>query len=280
MTQFDWHAPPGLLSRFAADPTAVDDTTAASLEAHLTGCSDCRRALAAAADPSAVAASWDAIAERIDVPHEHLVLRLLRRIGIDSGLARILGATPALQAAGLVAIVAIAAAAAVASRTADAAGPFLLVAPLAPLAAVAAAFASSADPAGEAGVATPLHGLSLVVRRAVAVLAVSFVTLGVAALASPDLGPRAAAWVLPGLALAIGAVALGTWIRIEAAVSILAAAWITAVWTVWFVGQRGPVVDTATFALGGQLASLAVATIAAVVILVRRDRFATLEVFR
>jgi len=280
MTDIDWHAPPRLLTRFAADPNAIDSTTAASLEAHLVGCAECRRALSAAADPSAVAASWDAIAERIDLPHEHLVLRLLGRVGIDSALVRIVAATPALQAAGLVAIVAVAAAAAVASRTAGAAGPFLLVAPLAPLAAVAAAFAPSADPAGEAGVATPLHGVGLVVRRAVAVLGVTFVTLGVAALALPDLGPRAVAWVLPGLALAVGSVALGTWVRIEAAVSILVAGWMFVVWTVWIAGERGPVVETATFAAAGQLASLAVVAGAAVLVVVRRDRFATLEVFR
>lgn len=279
MTDFDWHAPPGLLTRFAADPSAIDDTTAASLEAHLVGCAVCRRAISGAADPAQITASWNAVAERIDVPRQHLVLRLLCRIGIDSALARILAATPALQAAGLAAIVAVATAAAAASRTAGALGPFLLVAPLAPLAAVAAAFASSADPAGEAGVATPLHGVGLVVRRAAVVLGVTFATLGVAALALPDLGPRAAAWVLPGLALAVGAVALGTWVRIEAAVSILAAVWMIAVWTVWVVGHRGPVVDTATFTVAGQVASLAVAAVAAVVVAVRRDRFATLEAF-
>lgn len=276
----DWHAPPGLLNRFGADPSAIDSTTAASLEAHLVSCADCRRTLGEAADPGSITASWDAIAKRIDVPRQHLVLRLLGKIGVSSALARILAATPALQAAGLVAIVAIAAAATVAARTADALGPFLLIAPLAPLATVAAAFASSADPAGEAGVATPLHGAGLVVRRAVAVLGVTFVTLGLAALALPDLGPRAAAWVLPGLALALGALALATWVRIEVAVSILAATWMTVVWTVWLAGDRGPVVDTAAFAAAGQVASAAVAVVAAILVAVRRDRFATLGAFR
>jgi hypothetical protein len=278
MTDIDWHAPPGLLARFAADPNAIDGATAASLEAHLVRCAECRRALGAAVDPSLITASWDAIAARIDVPREHLVLRLLAWVGIDSALARILAATPALQAAGLAAIVVVAAAAAVASRTSD--GPFLLVAPLVPLAAVAAAFASSSDPAGEAGIASPLHGVGLVVRRAVAVLGVTFVTLAVASLTLPDLGPRAASWVLPGLALAVGSLALGTWVRIEVAVSILAASWIVVVWTVWFAGDRGPVVDTATFAVAGQLASLAVAVAAAALVVVRRSRYATLEAFR
>lgn len=276
----DWHAPPGLLTRFAADPSAVDGTTAASLEAHLVGCADCRRALSGAVDPALIDASWDAIAVRIDAPRQDLLLRVLGRVGIDGGMVRIVAATPALQAAGIAAIVAVAIAAAAASRTAGALGPFLVIAPVAPLAAVAAAFASSADPAGEAGVATPVHGVGLVVRRAAAVLAVTFVTLGVAALALPDLGPQAAAWILPGLALAVGAMALGTWVRIEAAVSTLAATWMIAVWAVWLAGRRGPVVDTATFAATGQLASLAMVAAAAALVVVRRDRFATLEAFR
>lgn len=280
MTDIGWHAPPALLTRFAADPSAIDDTTAGSLEAHLVSCPSCRRALNGAAGPALVDASWSAIAERIDAPRQHVVLRLLGSIGVSSALARILAATPSLQAAGLAAIVAVATAAVVASRTAGALGPFLLIAPLAPLAAVAATFAASADPGGEAGVATPLHGVGLVVRRAVAVLAVTFVTLGVAAFALPELGPHAAAWVVPGLALALGAVALGTWVRVEVAVSLLAGGWLLAVSTVWWAGDRGPVADTATFAASGQLTALAIAAAAATLVAVRRDRFATLEAFR
>ncbi len=279
MTDDPWHVPPGLLHRFAADPGAIDSTTATSVEAHLVGCASCRTVLEGS-DPALTAASWSAIADRIDRPREHLVVRVLGRVGVSSALARTLAATPALQAAGLAATVAVAAAAALASRSAGALGPFLLVAPLAPLAAVAAAFASSSDPAGEAGIATPLHGVGLVVRRAIAVLGVTFVTLGLAALALPDLGPGAAAWVLPGLALAVGAVALGTWVRIEAAVSILAATWVVVVWAVWLAGDRGAVVDTAAFAAGGQVASLAIAAVAALLVVLRRDRFATLEAFR
>ena len=82
MTDTDWHAPPGLLARFATDPNALDDTTAASLEAHLVGCPACRGALGGSADPALVTASWEAIAARIDAPRQHLALRLLGGIGI------------------------------------------------------------------------------------------------------------------------------------------------------------------------------------------------------
>ncbi|MBA2282135.1 MAG: zf-HC2 domain-containing protein [Acidimicrobiia bacterium] len=280
MTHTDWHAPPELLTRYADAPATIDDMTASSIEAHLVACAECRRHLSATADPALAVVSWSAIAERIDQPHPTPVERLLGWVGIESGLARVVAATPGLQAAGVATVVLLAAAAALASRSAGAVGPFLLVAPLAPLAAVAVAFAPAADPAGEAGIATPLHGAGLMVRRAAAVLAVTFTTLGLTALALPDLGPRAAAWVLPGLALALGALALSTWLRVEVAVSALAAAWLTAVWSLyWAAGHAGPVADSATFTAVGQVTSLAVAAVAAALIVVRRDRFATPEGF-
>ena len=86
MTDADWHAPPTLLARFAARPRRVDDMTAASLEAHLVACADCRRQLTAAVDPALAAASWDAVADRIDRPRPALLERLLHRIGIGSDL--------------------------------------------------------------------------------------------------------------------------------------------------------------------------------------------------
>lgn len=280
MTDTDWHAPAALLARYADAPEMIDDTTASSIEAHLIACAECRRHLFTSANPTLVTVSWAAVADRIDQPHPTPIERFVGWVGIESGFTRIVAATPGLQIAGLATVVVLAAAAALASRTTGAEGPFLLLAPLAPLAAVAVAFAPAADPAGEAGVATPMHGAGLMVRRAVAVLAVTFTTLGLAALALPDLGPRSAAWVLPGLALALGALALSTWLRIEAAVSALAVAWLTTVWSVyWAAGHAGPIVGTATFRAAGQLTSLTIAIVAAALMVVRRDRFATLEVF-
>ena len=109
--------------------------------------------------------------------------------------------------------------------------------------------------------------------------------LGARPLALPDLGPSAAAaWVLPALALALGALALGTWLRVEVAVGVLtgrvAGGRCGRVW--WLDGhdvadrrlrhlRRSPASSTA---LAAALAA------AAVVVVARRDRFATLEVFR
>ena len=167
------------------------------------------------------------------------------------------------------------------SRAAGADGPFLVLAPLAPLGAVAAAFAPVADPGGEAGVATPLHGAGLVVRRTLAVLTVTFVALALAALALPNLSGSAAAWVLPGLALTLSALALATWTRIEVAVWSLGAGWLTAVTLGRWLVERPTAIDAVPlFTAPGQATAAAVAVAATAVLVARRDRLATLEAFR
>jgi hypothetical protein len=276
-----WHVPPALLAGFTDDPGAVDDIAAASIDAHLLACGDCRQGLTAAAAPALAEASWAAVADRIDRPRPTVLEGLLRRLGIGTGTGRLLAATPALQLAGVAAVAVVAVAAGMLSRTAGANSVFLVLAPLVPLAAVAASFASAADPAGEAGVGTPLHGAGLVLRRAGAILTVNFGLLGAAALALPDLGPEAATWILPALALTLGSLALGTWLRAEVAVAVLGSGWlltVSALW--WFAGHDLAVADSAPFAATGQLAALAVSAAALTVLVARRDRFATLEVAR
>lgn len=280
MTNTDWHAPPDLLARFGHDPAGLDDMTAASVETHLVVCADCRGQMTAAVSPALFATSWDAIADRIDQPRPALLERVLHRIGVGSGLGRLLSATPALQGAGLLAICVLAAVAVVLSLTVDAEGPFLVMAPLVPLAAVAASFAPAADPAGGAGVAAPMHSAGLVIRRAIAVVGVTFGVLGAAALALPDLGPAAAAWLLPALALALGTLALGTWLRVEVAAGVLTGVWlgVSSVW--WLAGHDVGLADSAAFSVTGQLTAAIIAAAAAIIAATRRDRFATLEAFR
>jgi hypothetical protein len=281
MTDAHWHVPPALLTRLADDSGAVDDITAASIDAHLLACARCRHGLTASAAPDLAATSWAAVADRIDRPRTTVLERLLRRLGMRSGTTRLLAATPALQAAGLAVVAVVGVTAGVVSRTAGAEGIFLVLAPLVPLAAVAASFASAADPAGEVGVGTPLHGAGLVLRRASAVLAVNLGLLGAGALVLPDLGPSAAAWVLPSLALALAALALGTWLRAEVAVATLASGWLLTVWSLWWVaGHDVALADSATFAASGQMVALAATAAAVTVLVARRDRFATLEVVR
>ena len=277
MTDTGWHAPADLLARFAADPARIDDVTASSVESHLVACPTCRSTLAGAAAVD-VDASWAAVADRIDRSRPSLTERFLERLGVGGGLARLVAATPALRLSGLAAIAALAAAATVLSRTAGAEGPFLVLAPLVPLAAVAATFAPAADPAGEAGVATPLHGVGLAVRRSAVVLATTFAVLGVAALALPGVSLTSAAWTLPALALAVGALALSTWWRVEACVAGLALAWVATTQSAWLLEGRGvAVADTLVFKAGGQATALLLVLLATAVLAARSDRFATLE---
>lgn len=281
MTDTAWHVPTALLHRFTERPEAFDDVTASSIEAHVVECGACRRAMAAAAAPDDVAASWEAIADRIDRPRVTLGERLLGWLGVDSGTARLLMATPMLRAAGLAATAVLSFAAVAVARGSDAEGPFLVLAPLAPLLMVGATFAPAQDPATEAGLATPMHGGGLLVRRAAAVLAVAFVGLGAASLALPDLGVEAAAWVLPALALSLGALALATWMRIGLAVSLLAMGWATLVPALrWSAGDGRSYADSPTFSPAGQLTALVLASVAAALLTLRRDRFAATEVPR
>lgn len=279
MTSTPWHAPPELLERFTSDPGGLDPGVAASVESHLVACAGCRTELSARADPAAIDASWDAVADRIDQPRASVLEWLLTRLGVDSGPARLTAATPALRTSGLMAVLAVTAAAVVAARHADADGPFLLLAPLVPLALVAVTFSAALDPVGEAGVATPMHGAGLVVRRSVSVLLVAFAVLLIGSLATPELGSVSFAWVLPGLALAVGSLALGTWVRIDVAAGSLAFIWSAGLLTLRYAsGHASPYADTTPFSTAGQLVALVLAAAAVVVLIRRADQYSTVEV--
>lgn len=272
-----WHAPVALLTRFADDPASLDDASASSVESHLVACDACRGRLAATASFD-VAASWDAVADRIDRPRTSVLERLLDRQGAGGGLARLVSATPGLWLAGLAAITGLAVAAVLVSREADAGGPFLVLAPLVPLAGVAATFAPAAEPAGETGVATPLYGVGLALRRAALVVTTTFALLTVAALAVPGVGVESAAWVLPALALTLASLALGTWWRVEVCASVLAVAWVAVTASMRVVeGRRFAFADTVVFGQPGQLAALALTLLAGAVLVTRSGSYATME---
>lgn len=269
MTDFDWHAPPELLTRFAAGPGTVDGTTAASLEAHLVRCADCRRGLAGAVDRAMITASWDAIAERIDQPR-----RPLRR---STGALQASLASPALIAASamLAATLLVGVGVAAAVEPAWSVALLVAVAPLGPVAAAVVAFWPATDPAGSLSVATPLAGGRLPFLRALFATAVS--TL--AGLSSSVLTPlgsfEAVVWLLPGLAFAAIVIAAATWVDPVRLAVGLGAAW----WTVcalWARGHRaGAVVDAANdvapHALPIAVTCITVILLASIVTLSRRD---------
>jgi hypothetical protein len=273
-----WHATPSTLVQFARSPEELDDVTASSIEQHLISCAGCRATVAAATAPLTLDDSWAAVADVIDRPRTTIIERLLARVGLPAELSRIVGATPGLRLAWLGTIVLLAAGAVGVSRGNDTEGFFLVLAPLLPLGSVLLTFLPADEPAGEAAAATPLYGAGVLIRRAVASLVPTFVILVAASVALPDL-TDGARWLLPGLALTIGSLALSTYVRPVVAIPALGVAWLALLGVAQAVdGRNVAVARTEVFTLPGQVLALALALLAAALVHQRRDHFSTVEV--
>ncbi|MFF9067098.1 zf-HC2 domain-containing protein [Streptomyces sp. NPDC014891] len=110
-------------------------------------------------------------------------------------------------------------------------GLLLALSPVLPLAGVAVSYGRHADPMHEITAATPSGGLRLLLTRTAAVLVVCvpLLTAG-GALLPPVAGlPGAAAWLLPGLALTLATLALGSFVGCRAAAATLGGGWLIAV---------------------------------------------------
>ncbi|MEU3603233.1 hypothetical protein ABZ714_31650 [Streptomyces sp. NPDC006798] len=164
----------------------------------------------------------------------------------------------------------------------DAARPLLLaLAPVLPPAGVALSYGRYTDPLYEIAAATPSGGLRLLLTRTAVVLAVSVTLLtATGALLPADGGaPGAAAWLLPGLALTLGSLVLGSWTGLPVAAAVLAGGWLTAVLL--------PVAGTEARPLDDRLAPLvsaaaqggwaAAAVLCAGLLVLRRSSFDHLE---
>ena len=263
MTQ-TWHADEEALREWARGSAAP--VPAASLEAHLIRCDECRRRMAALAPSSPgsdVVRRWDALADVVDRPRR----RLLPRLGLS---------TPALRTAWLAALLVLLVLPVVAMLLGGRLPVVLAVAPLAPLAAVALAYGRSVEPAGELALATPTAGLRVVSARALLV-AVPAVPVGVvAALAAGFPTAVALGWLLPGAALCALVLLAGT-TRLDPAVvaASLGSAWAVAV-SLPAALRRVPadVVVDLVASPPVQLIALAVALGAAATTVARRDTVA------
>ncbi|KQX47280.1 MULTISPECIES: hypothetical protein [unclassified Streptomyces] len=110
-------------------------------------------------------------------------------------------------------------------------GLLLAVSPVLPLAGVAVSYGRHADPLYEIAASTPSGGLRLLLTRTAAVLAVCvpLLTAG-GALLPPTAGlPGTATWLLPGLALTLATLALGSFVGCRAAAATLGGGWLLAV---------------------------------------------------
>ncbi len=256
---------------YAYGDLSVHGAAAASVEAHLVACADCRAVFARHARGAAGEAEriWSGILDQVDRPRVGVVERALRRVGAPESTTRILAATPALRLAWLVAVAVLIAFATVAARAEGDPFVLLVIAPIVPVAGVATAFGPWLDPTYELGVAAPFSGARLVLLRSAAVLLTGFPLLVGASAFLPG-GWEALAWVLPAVALTALSLAASTWVSPERAGAVVSVAWLAGV----VLTLRHPGADLAERSLAfrplSQLLALVVGVAAALVIARRR----------
>lgn len=271
-----WHPPTEALKAYVSGRLPAMHVW--SVESHVTQCGQCRRDAGSLLDGSVrLEKIWDAAIERIDAPRPRSVERLLVRVGVPDHVARLLAATPSLTVPWLLAVVgvlgfglAMAWSAAGGPPPVARAGlfPFLVLAPLVPVVGVAVAFGPVVDPAYEVAVASPFHGFRLLLIRTMAVLGISMaVALGLAVLL-PAAGLLAAAWILPGLALASLTLAASTFVTPSVAGITSSGLWLVGVAAV----EAGPETLVA-FGWTGQFVFATMLAVTTSVVLVRRESF-------
>jgi hypothetical protein len=135
-----------------------------------------------------------------------------------------------------------------------------LLAPIAPLPGVAIAWSRRHDPAWELIAGTPAAGLTMLLRRTAAVLAVVVPAL---ALASSRTGVSLALTLLPCLAFTAATIALGAVVGVRRAAIGLGAAWALAVVLPAVLTLRLPAVLQPGAAAGWAVLTLALAAFAA-----------------
>ena len=264
-----WHAGSDLLERYVA--SVLDDVRAASIEAHLIGCSSCREALARTSHSlwgGSLERAWEGVEDHLDPVRRGVIERLLTRSGVPEHISRVLAATRSLRLSWFAAMAAVLAFAVLAAH-AGAAGLllFLVVAPLVPLASVAAAYGPGVDPTYEVGLAAPMPSSRLLLLRSTAVLAASLALAAVASLALPHLGWWAVAWLLPSLGLTLASLALSTFVGPVPAAVAITSGWVLAVLATEFASSA----SLAAFRGTGQIAFLAIAAGSAAVLAGRRQ---------
>ncbi|MGW6458476.1 zf-HC2 domain-containing protein [Streptomyces sp. NPDC055078] len=222
----DWHVSEPLARRYAEGSAAEPD--AWSLEKHIEACGPCAVRVSAAARRGAAGPVIERV--RAAVLAEAVVAparpgRTVRLVWAAGPVLR--GPWPT-----AVALVAAGALFLAYGLGVDATRPLLLaLSPVLPLAGVALSYGRYADPLHEIVASTPSGGLRLLLARTAVVLALSVLPLtAVGALLPPAVEfpgvPGAVAWLLPGLALTLAALALGSYIGCRVAASALACGWL------------------------------------------------------
>jgi Putative zinc-finger len=264
----EWHAPAIQLVDFR-DGT-IGPVHAASVEAHLLACVECRAALAAVT-PSDGRQNrvWSQIADEIDRPG--------RAFSPPWTWARVTLGSPPLLGATLLTVLAVLVAPLLVGAMNGRAGVTALLglAPLAPVVGAAVAFRPTVDPAGQLAAAAPMATMRLVVLRAL-VVTVAALPLGIlAAIAFPVRTSLLLGWIVPGVALCLVVLAAGTRFEPTRLAIGLALGWLMVVTSFAHRARRGDVTtrlsDWIVNQPATQVAFALVAVAAAVVLVMRRD---------
>jgi hypothetical protein len=251
-----WHAPDDLVARYTDG--SLPESDAWSLEKHVEHCGSCAarvsHAVRSGAAGTVLAEVRDAVLTAVREPApapapapSRSVVLAARTVG--GWVARIVWAAgPAVRGAWAGAVVLVAVGAIALAYGGDWAGarPLLLAAaPVVPVTGVAFSYGRHADPLHEIVVSTPSGGLRLLLLRTAAVLTVSLPSLTVAALLLPRPGPRlpvgptAAGWLLPGLALTLASLVLSAHVGCRTATTVVGGGWLVAV-TAPLLADTGP----------------------------------------
>ena len=276
-----WHADVGMIDAYLRD--RLDPARAASVETHLTTCGTCRASLATqhrrdqpAADRHA--ASWTALAERIDRPRFSPLEGLLLRCGVPEHVTRMVAASELTRAWWLAGVMALAFAAVLAQFGSEAAGvsAFVVLSPVVPVAGIIFAYGATGEPAYEISVVAPYPSLRRALVRSVTVMACWLPPAAAFTLVLPGDVPLVI-WLLPALAMCSLTLALATVTTPVRAGCGLAVAWLV------FAGSsvRGTsrydaaaVVDGLPYAhITGQWVLVAVCVTALAVAVIRRSSF-------
>lgn len=197
-----WHVAADELQAYVAD--VAPTLSAASIEAHLLACADCRATLAtvrrsAESTTDAISrteALWARVADRVDQPRRPL-RSSTRTLHVSLASPPLLAATAGVAATLLVAVGVVSVVSPHWSFPVQ-----LALAPLAPVVASLVAFQPGVDPAGQLAEATPLAGARLPLLRALFATLLSLVS-GIAATAFSAMPLNMVAlWLLPGIAFA------------------------------------------------------------------------------
>lgn len=272
-----WHADRNLLSGYAGG--RLGRAQASSVEAHLMACATCRAELAPMADADRLDRNLAAIAAVVDRPAHRWAERLLVRCGVSDRHARLVAVVPGARdpwIASVTVVLLLAAAWAAFDGGARDTYLFLVSAPLLAVAAVAAVFAVSDDPAREVVVATPTAGLELLLVRWASVVVPAFALTGLFAMAVPDIGWTAMAWLLPSVCLAAVTMTAASWLPVRGVAAAVGGVWIAAAsWSARGAAPDELVERFVAFRPAGQAVLAIVAAAAGVMLVMRRERFET-----